>query len=248
MNLFLNDPDDEPIWQWPAPEADPIGPITTDMTLSGNDLYFASGSDLYIVNIDSHEGRRCDVVTGGDFRTPVVAGDRVYAANTDGNIHVLEAGTCEWETPILIGGDLKTRPVVVDGFVIQVIGTGFVTREVGTWADGSAWPAPGSEEFANATFNTAPAVAGGVVYIGGSNGSVYAIDLADGEKIWEWDEGGAAITSTPTVTDGVVYVATRDGEVVAIGGEPGVSNPTTNCLRPHGEVEGTSKSGGDRLE
>jgi outer membrane protein assembly factor BamB len=205
-------------------------------------------TDLYIVHVDSHEGRRCEVVTAGDFATPVVAGDRVYAANTDGNIHVLEAGTCEWETPILIGGELKTRPVVADGLVIQVIGTGFVTREVGTWNEGSAWPAPGSEEFANATFNTAPAVAGGVVYIGGSNGSVYAIDLADGEKIWEWDEGGAAITSTPTVTDGVVYVATRDGEVVAIGGEPGVSSPTPACLRPHGEVEGTSKSGGDRLE
>lgn len=178
------------------------------------------------------------MVTVGEFTTPVVAGDRVYAANTDGFIHVIEAGTCEWETQILIGGELKTRPVVADGFVIQVIGTGFVTREVGTWNDGPAWPAPGSEEFANATFSKAPSVAGGIVYIGGSDGSVYAVDLAEAETIWEWDEGGAAITSTPTVTDGVVYVATRDGEVVAIGGEPGVSNPTPVC----GELDTTTST------
>lgn len=249
MNTFQNDADDEPVWQWPASDAEPIGPISTDMTLSGNHLYFASGSDLYIVDIETHEGRRCEVRTDGDFVTPVVAGDRVYAANSDGSIHVFETGTCEWEIPLFIGEELKTRPVVADGLVIQVTGNGFVMYEVGgEWTPAGGWPAPGSEEFADATFNATPSVAGGIIYIGGSNGSVYAVDVATRDTIWAWDEGGAEIASTPAVTDGVVYVATKNGEVVAIGGEPGTSKATPDCLRPHEESEGTSKPGGDRVE
>ena len=59
------------------------------------------------------------------------------------------------------------------------------------------------------TLNTidasSPAIVNGVLYIGTDNGTIYALNTADGSIIWEYVTSGAVKTS-PTVVDGVVYV------------------------------------------
>lgn len=61
----------------------------------------------------------------------------------------------------------------------------------------------------------APAVAGGVVYAGSDDHSVYALDAASGQLLWSYETGGT-IRSTPTVAHGVVYVGSSDSHVYAL--------------------------------
>ncbi|WP_276257811.1 PQQ-binding-like beta-propeller repeat protein [Haloglomus litoreum] len=51
-----------------------------------------------------------------------------------------------------------------------------------------------------------PAVAGGLVYIGGYDGGLYAFDLGSGERVWR-RKLGDAIGSSPAYHDGDVYIA-----------------------------------------
>jgi outer membrane protein assembly factor BamB len=61
----------------------------------------------------------------------------------------------------------------------------------------------------------APAVADGTVYLGGSNGSIYAIEAATGQENWTLATRGP-IAGSPAVVAGVVYVPSTDGLLYAV--------------------------------
>ncbi|HYA77790.1 MAG TPA: PQQ-binding-like beta-propeller repeat protein, partial [Verrucomicrobiae bacterium] len=62
---------------------------------------------------------------------------------------------------------------------------------------------------------SSPAVVGGVVYVGSEDGSVYALNAANGEYIWKFTTGGS-VDSCPAVVNGVVYIGSWDGSVYAL--------------------------------
>ncbi len=51
------------------------------------------------------------------------------------------------------------------------------------------------------------AVVNGIVYVGSNNGSLYALNAANGAVVWSYNTGGI-ISSSPTVADGAVYIGT----------------------------------------
>src|SRR5437899_11176442 len=58
-----------------------------------------------------------------------------------------------------------------------------------------------------------PAVANGVVYVGSTDGNLYAFQAATGQKIWSAPAGAATgnwVASSPAVANGVVYVGSLD--------------------------------------
>lgn len=72
----------------------------------------------------------------------------------------------------------------------------------------------------NAQFRTTPAVAGGIVYIGATDGNLYALSATTGKYLWSFRAQGA-ILSPPTVVNNVVYFGSADGRVYAINAETG---------------------------
>ena len=54
-----------------------------------------------------------------------------------------------------------------------------------------------------------------VIYFGGDDGNVYAVDATTGNQIWKHATGGP-VPSTPAVADGVVYVGSYDGKFYAL--------------------------------
>jgi outer membrane protein assembly factor BamB len=223
----------EPQWQWPDDEVGLGSRISTDITLAGGIAYFASGNDLWWLDVNSREGGRCAVKNTGAFVTPVVSEGMIYAASRGGFIHVLDAESCAEVAGVgvHVGEELTLRPAVHDGIVYQP-GTRGVTAYDPAAApeDRLLWgPAPVNEGTVLAPpVRGSPVVAGGLVYFGAQNGYVYALDRKSGELVWEWHEG-VPISASPTITDGVVYVATTAGHVIAIGGESGIAEelPTT---------------------
>jgi outer membrane protein assembly factor BamB len=64
--------------------------------------------------------------------------------------------------------------------------------------------------------DSSAAVANGVVYVGSTDGNVYALNAKTGAKLWSGSTGNA-VFSSPAVANGVVYVGSFDGKVYAFG-------------------------------
>jgi outer membrane protein assembly factor BamB len=67
---------------------------------------------------------------------------------------------------------------------------------------------------------TAPVAAGGMIFTGGSDGVVRAMDAATGQTLWKCYTGGA-VRYPPTVANGRVYVGSYDGYVYVYSAEKG---------------------------
>ena len=105
-------------------------------------------------------------------------------------------------------GGAFTSPVLAHGamYVAGERGLAAVdlaTREV-------RWSSP-----AETAFRSSPALAGDTLYLGGTDGAVYAVDARSGRERWRVPTGGR-VSSSPAVVDGVLYVGSHDGNVYAI--------------------------------
>jgi len=67
---------------------------------------------------------------------------------------------------------------------------------------------------------SSPAVAGDVVYIGSSDGNVYALNGSTGSMVWTYATGGE-VRSSPAVVAGTVYVGSMDNRVYALSASTG---------------------------
>jgi outer membrane protein assembly factor BamB len=68
-------------------------------------------------------------------------------------------------------------------------------------------------------FISSPAAANGVVYIGSSDDTLYALKGDTGAELWRFSTVGVA--TSPAVANGVVYVAETDGKVYALNADNG---------------------------
>jgi len=64
-------------------------------------------------------------------------------------------------------------------------------------------------------FQSSPAVANGMVYIGSNTGYVYALDALSGDLIWSFAIG-SNVLSSPAVADGKIYIGSDNGYFYAL--------------------------------
>lgn len=62
-----------------------------------------------------------------------------------------------------------------------------------------------------------PTVAGSVVYVGGYDRKLHALDAVTGQHLWSFAGAKAGYDTNPLVVDGKVFVGNRDGTMYAIG-------------------------------
>jgi outer membrane protein assembly factor BamB len=72
---------------------------------------------------------------------------------------------------------------------------------------------------------SSPLVVGDVVYVGSTDGSLYAINRTDGTQRWKYDSKGP-IASSPAFNNGLVYILSNDGLVYAVDAATGQSKWT----------------------
>src|SRR6185295_15353874 len=98
----------------------------------------------------------------------------------------------------------------------------------GNIARSGVYDSPGPTELKGIkwTFKTAgavfssPAIVGGVVFIGSSDGCLYAVDQQTGQQKWKVTTEGP-VASSPAVADGVVYFGSFDGGFYALAADTG---------------------------
>jgi outer membrane protein assembly factor BamB len=72
----------------------------------------------------------------------------------------------------------------------------------------------------NGQFLSSPAIADGTVFIGSTDGSLYAVDQATGAQKWKFATR-ARVTSSPAVESDVVYFGSFDGAFYAVDAKSG---------------------------
>ncbi|WP_327729831.1 PQQ-binding-like beta-propeller repeat protein [Streptomyces sp. NBC_00487] len=99
-------------------------------------------------------------------------------------------------------------------------GLGFVGWKI----RGSGSAAPGEQRWlfrAGGSVSSAPAVAGGVVYVGSNDHNLYALDATTGEQRWKF-RTNERVGSPPAVAGRVVFAGSDDGNLYAVDAATGV--------------------------
>lgn len=135
------------------------------------------------------------------FAPPAISNGTVYAATGDGRVQAVDGSTGQllWEFP-----RPRTQPA------------GLLDR-IQSFTGGSSQGVPGGLGLVMG----APAVSGDLVYVGGSNRKLYALDAKTGAAKWQF-ESGDKIWSSPAVSNGTVYFGSLDHHIYAVDAATGV--------------------------
>jgi outer membrane protein assembly factor BamB len=156
----------------------------------------------------------------GDLYTasPAVAGDVAIFGGGDGVVYAIDLASGEVRWRFATGGRVRSSPAVADGVVYAGSADGSLYALA--LADGrQRWRFDtegrrldsARHGYDRRTITSSPAVAGGVVYFGSRDGSLYAVDAATGALRWRvlHDETSWSIAS-PAVVGGLVFDASSD--------------------------------------
>jgi outer membrane protein assembly factor BamB len=170
------------------------GPIMSPITVADGVVYFGSEDHyLYAVDIATHD-LKWKFKTDGAIRSqPAVSKDMVYAASDDSYLYAVG----------------KSDGSIV--WKVQVEQTA-MTRN-------SAINAANNLDF----FTSSPVLQDTSLYIGGTDGNLYALDAATGKTLWKFADPGynSMIRTTPVVGDGVVYFGDTAGVYYALNAKDG---------------------------
>ena len=148
----------------------------------------------------------------GILGSPAVANGIVYVDNAKG-VFALDSRRAErW---VYRSGD-NGSPSVVDG-TLYFGSSGLIALNAATgqykWRHD---PIGGYIDLSS------PAVANGTVYIGATDGNVYAINADTGALRWTYEQTRSPIESSPAVANGVVFIGSYNGRLYALDASSGV--------------------------
>jgi outer membrane protein assembly factor BamB len=239
----INLTDGRAIWQYPAKaNSKQLFYATPAITADGLVIVGSAGTDHLLVAInpsdidpDTKSPKEAWRFTGAKdhwVAAPLVVGDKLFAANGDGNVYVLNLtdgqSTKQAEKVIELGGRLWAQPIT-DGTRVyvtsldhSVVAIDAVTYEV-------LW----HEEMTSAIPGSAVIGADGMLYVGSLDSQFEKFDPATGQhetvlstKGWLW--------GTPAVEGDTIFIADLEGELYSYNTATSANN--WSSVRPDGPV------------
>ncbi|MCP4810475.1 MAG: PQQ-binding-like beta-propeller repeat protein [Proteobacteria bacterium] len=208
-------------------------PVEATPTLDGSRVYVANVDDV-VYALDARTGElqwryarppdplRDSELTLFGAPSPVVVGDLVLAGFSDGSLVALSAdgGEIAWERRVGEGRypDLIATPVVADGVAFTggysepLVAIDLVNRSIRWRIDVGS--------------SSAATMHDGVLYHGGTDGKLRAIEPDTGDVLWLWDSETTGALTQPQVVDAGVLVASSDGTVYLVERETGLASWT----------------------
>lgn len=155
-----------------------------------------------------------DKAERGERLGPIVIGERIYAAGTDGEVRALDAVTGKqiWQRELEVrwsgGVGADQKRVVMGGLDGEVAALDATDGEL-------LWQIQVSSEVL-----AAPAVTEKVVVLRSNDGRVHGLAVADGKVLWVVDRSVPLLTvrgaAAPVVVGDVAYVPADNGKLTAI--------------------------------
>lgn len=206
---------------WEASYASPT--IAGDLIIMGANWLEHDGkpASIYAVDVDHGQLKWINPCEGTHSSVAVNQG-RGYAVDTHGVLKVIDLATGADMTTRTVGkGWSLSTPAVDDEIVVAAGASGEVhafdmvtMRE--RWIFRSRkglWNMAPYDKSHAAVFSS-PTIAGGFVYIGCSDGRLYALDKNTGDVRWFYDFGVPTL-STPCISGNTLFTAAYDGNVYA---------------------------------
>ena len=201
----------------------PSGPIRSGPVVVDNVVYFGSepgdgySGGVYAVKADGAPLWGYPAAGWVDSNpTLTVVDGVVYFGSHDGSLYELDAdnGTRLRQYHVVVTGVVPdradARPAVAGGVVyVGTDGGLYALKPSGASSFSALWRNP-----KDAFVVSGPAVVGSVVYVGGGDHYVYALDAA-GHVRWSYRTGNR-IFSSPVVSGNVVYIGSEDGKLYAL--------------------------------
>ena len=170
--------------------------------------------------------------------SPAISGGVVFIGSLDGSLYALdqETGQQKWKTDPT--DSIASSPAVADGIVYYLSydrGLYAVAADTGVmkWlfatsgerrfeAKGLHGLTPTDQNIPDPmdTFLSSPAVFNGHVYIGSSDGHIYAIDAKSGVLSWSFQTKDI-VHASPAIANNTVYVGSWDSYLYALDAETG---------------------------
>jgi len=140
--------------------------------------------------------------------TVAVVDGVVYAPSYNGYVYALNAATGALQWKYQTGSPISLSLAAVNGVV-------YVGNSLGAYAINAKLADAGTLlwSFSNDGFISTPAVDNGMVFIGGENSALYALDAYTGQEVWQAPMSGE--TYDITVANGVVYAGDSSGALHA---------------------------------
>jgi eukaryotic-like serine/threonine-protein kinase len=170
--------------------------------------------------------------TGGKVRsTPAVAEGLAVFGSEDGYLYAvsLADGAERWK--VRLGGDVSGSAAIAGNRVV-ILGPDGALLALDLHSGRTLWSLPTGPDVPFAgdprgfdLFLSSPTIAQGIVYVGGGDGKVRAVDLATGQPRWAHTTGHR-VRSSPAVADGRVFVGSFDGKVYCLDAATGAERWT----------------------
>jgi outer membrane protein assembly factor BamB len=212
----------------------PLGALSASSPAVGGDTVYAT---VLARTPSSEEGRVVALdVTDGALRwsrnlpsrsesSPLLDRGRLYFGSEDGTVYALDAKSGRTVWTYHAAGAVKASPTLQDGVLYFGDYSGHV-QAISEQTGRRLWLA-GSEGalFGSGTFYSTAAVVYGRVFLGNTDGRVYAYDASTGRLDWAY-QTGAYVYASPAVTDApglgpTVYIGSYDGNFYALGARSG---------------------------
>ncbi len=185
-------------------------------------VYFGSRKMCEAYGLESAE-RLWDVAadTGKATSSPVLHDGRLYMNASQLHCYDLADGSLLWQRPASIGSNAVAAPVFFDQLVIA---NGATLRAFDAISGEPAWehayrdPNTPQNRRQRLGGMSAPIVAGDVLYVGGEDGWLYALEAATGRPLWEYHVG-LPVKCWPAASGNALYVADYDGNLWAFVAE-----------------------------
>lgn len=172
------------------------------------------------------------------FSSPAISDGTAYFTSTDHNLYAVDAasGILKWKFPTK--SRVMSSPAVAAGLVyFESYDGNLYAVDVASGKEKWHFTTAGERRFAAKHLHggmpptetmpdpfdiylSSPAIVSGIVYFGGGDTNVYAVDAASGQLKWKFATGDV-VHASPAVADGTVFIGSWDSYFYALDAATG---------------------------
>ncbi len=176
------------------------------------DSILAPSADRFLYSLDQQFNENWKFETGGAiWAKPVSDGERVYVASMDHFLYALDLRTGKEIWKVDAKGSIIGTPEVDDAGVLYLASNGNIVMAVDPTRGAVKW-----EQSLTSAVWSGMVIHEGTLYFGDLQGSLHALNAADGSSIWKVDVNGAVIAKPAIIPEGLIVV-TESGSAIRLG-------------------------------